>query len=116
MIHQDLFGEPGVPRILALAIEGRRRGMPTLFSTDGKTNHVYAPPNLASVHTIHWQRLCYREAGAPAPDNRLLVAEPYYWLERYGIAPETCLICRSLLGTVLRAARRRRPRSSIAPP
>lgn len=86
---------PGVPRALEVAIRGRTLGLPTMFSTDGATNHVYVPPSLASVHTIHYEQLCRRGH---------LVAEPFYWLERFGIAPRTCDVCRRLVAAVLAAA------------
>ncbi len=89
--------EPGIPRLLEIARYGRKNGYPTIFSVDGIRNHVYVAPGTGGNQSIHWAQVCAMNH---------LVAEPYYWLERFGIAPRVCVICRGALGVVLATRRR----------
>lgn len=107
MSERLLSGDDDCPAcgdsLLAIARRGRALGLPTIFTTDGIRNHVFVAPGAGDNRSVHWAQVC-------APNY--MVAEPYYWLERYGLAPRCCVVCRSAVGAVL-ASSRRRPRSGI---
>ena len=83
--------------LLEVSLRGRARGMPVVLTTDGLTNHVLLPPRLTNFSLgLHWTLLCRPNRG---------VADPSYWLERFGVAQRTCLECQKMVAAVLAAAR-----------